>query len=141
MGKLNDAAYGALITITGVTAYQGRVRLPDTTDFESNIRALEPEGECIAIDWVTATNKAPVEMGTAELTVLLFFNFPKDDTTDCNTMYDLVDEIVTALAKDSVWEPVSSRALGITTLRVEDGLQDDVAEWRITVNLQIPPAC
>lgn len=141
MGKLNDASFAALTGTTNVTPYQGRVRIPDTTDFESSVRGLDPESECIAVTWVGSMNKRPLENGTAEVIVLLFFNLPKDSSSDCNKMYDLVDDVVKALCIDATWEDIGVKATDCVALRVEDGLQDDLVEWRVIVSLSIPPAC
>lgn len=140
-GKLNDACKLALDGVTGVTAYQGRLRMTDATDFESTIRALEIQEECIAVTWVSLLEKKTLATGTCELSVLLFFRLLKDASSDCNKMYDLVDVVVTTLAGEDPWKDLGCTIDRVTALRSEDGLQDDVVEYKVTVELAIPPAC
>jgi len=141
LGKLNDACAATLDTITGLTVHQGRVRMADGTDFESTIRSLTVESQAIAVTWVSNVDKRPLDNGICELSVLLFFRLLKDTSSDCNKMYDLLDEVVSTLAKDTVWNALGAKALGVASNREEDGLQDDVVEWKVVVTLSIPPTC
>ena len=139
-GKLNDICYAQLTAISGVMAYQGRLRMLDTTDFEESVRGLTEQTQCYAITWLTQELRRPVQSGTGtvELTILLFFKLNKDTSSDVNSMYDMVDRIGEALTPDTVWGSLGAKMNRITINRVENALQDSIAEWRVLVNLDAP---
>lgn len=141
MGKLVDKAFSALGSVKGVTPYQGKVRLPDNTNLESLVKNLTAETECYAIVWMGNCGKKPVDVGRCLLHCLVFFNLPKNTTSDCNSMYDKVDEIISLLAKDTTWSGNGTTVEEIYAEREDDELQDSVAVWRIDINLIIPAAC
>ena len=139
-GKLNETCHAAMAAITGVTAYKGRLRMQDSTDFEEQVRALTKESQCYAVTWVSQEVRRPIQSGTGicELTVLLFFRLEQFETSDCNLMYDKVDEIAEALTPDTVWSSLSTKLDRMVINRVENALQDNIAEWRITISLDVP---
>jgi hypothetical protein len=139
-GKCNEICHAALSTVTGVTAYKGRLRMLDATDFEEQVRALNKENQCFAITWVYEENRKPIQSGTGtlELNILLFFRLDQFTTSDCNLNYDKVDEIGEALTPDTVWSSVGAKMQRINIRRVENGLQDNVMQWKITVLLDAP---
>jgi len=139
-GKLNETCHAALGTVTGVTAYKGRLRMQDTTDFEEQVRALTKESQCYAVTWVSERVVRPIESGTGtiELTILLFFRLDQTVTSDCNLFYDKVDEICESLTPDSVWSSLSSKLNRLVAQRVENQLQDNIAQVRITITLDVP---
>jgi len=141
MGKLVDKAVAALGSVTGVTTYQGKVRFPDATNLETLVKALTAETQCYTIVWMWNCGKKPVDTGRCLLHCLAFFNLPKNTTSDCNGMYDKVDEMISILAKDTSWTGTGTTVDEIYTEREDDELQDSVAVWRIDINLTIPAAC
>jgi hypothetical protein len=139
-GKLNDICHAQLSAITGVTAYKGKLRMQDNTDFEEQVRGQAKETQCYAVTWVTQEIRRPIESttGTVELSILLFFRLDQFTTTDCNSMYDLVDTIGESLTPDAVWGSLGCKMNRIQINRVENGLQDNIAEWKMTVTLDVP---
>ena len=139
-GKLNETCHAALSTVTGVTAYKGRLRMQDSSDFEEQVRALVKETQCYAFTWVSQRVVRPIESGTGliELTVLLFFRLEQFETSDCNAFYDKVDEIAEVLTPDAVWSSLATKMNRMVVQRVENALQDNIAQVRITVTLDVP---
>lgn len=139
-GKLNELCYASIAAVPGVSAYLGRVRMLDSTNFEGQVRAQNTETQCYAITWVSQSVRVPIQSGegSVELTVLLFFKFDKDESSDSNSMYDKVDQIGEALTPDGVWSSLGAKLNRITVNRVENRLQDDIAEWRMTISLDVP---
>lgn len=140
LGTVVEDVANAIATISGTTPYMGKVRYPDNQVLQEQIRALTAERQAYSITWLNIGTRAPVSVTTSEVRSLIFIKLPKDTTSDCSTMYDFLDRIITAVTLDVNYRsgviPLEGRLV-----REDDQLQDSVAVFRLDVDVQMPPAC
>jgi hypothetical protein len=140
-GKLANALTAALNAVAGTTAYQGKLRFPDTSNLENMVRSLASETESYCIVWVAERGASPLLSSEVLLRVLIFINLPRHDTSTLDDFYDYVDGIQAAATQDSTWQTLACTCLESTLIREDDELRDNVAVWRLDVRIKVPASC
>lgn len=144
--KTLDQIASAAGGIGGLTArvFQGKKRFTDAQNFEALVKALTGESQGYLAVWFKSWEPGRQDigqLGTMHIGGNLFIKLDKDTTSDCNTMYDFIVSILTAIMIASNYRGWAVSPLGVTIEETEDDYEDGIAVFEIDFEFQTPAVC
>lgn len=143
-----DAMATAVGAVSGMTArvYQGRKVFEDNENFENVIRALTAETQGALGLWLDGcTARGQTSPGEMNVVGLAGIRLPKDTSSDCNSLYELLRAIQRVLSLEATYQSIGSKPLEVTFAESEG--PDDMAEcdgiswWDFTMRYDIGLIC
>lgn len=141
-GQILDKVNSLAGAVTGVSSYQGRKRWGETDDPEQTLRNQAAETRAI-VGWFVEERYAPAQSSTQNGTVTIrgqvTIRLNTQASSDTDLACDLIDEIFVAVMQEDEYDmarPTDGRwALD------NDDLQDDIANYFITLTFSVGPLC
>lgn len=138
--KVYDAAGTAAATVANVEVRKGRYRLDELVSEENEVRAFPKETRARLILVIgERTTGGLTGQATVAIDGLVEYHLGKDDSSDCNSIYDLVDNIFKAISNESTFNAVGASVVSGRWAPVDDDIEDGVAHFELSVTYSIGP--
>ena len=144
--KTLDQIATAAGAVSGLTSkvFQGKKRFTDAQNFEALVKALTGQTQGYLAIWFKSWEPGRQDMaqpGTMHVGGNLFIKLDKDTTSDCNSMYDFIVEILTAIMISSNYRGWAVTPIGLNIEETSDEFEDGIAVYEIDFEFQTPTIC
>jgi len=141
-GKVLDYAGTLMNAVPGVQCWTGKRRFSEAEDVEEQVRLLTPESQCKMWLWVSERRGSlPWNPQGVTIAGKVLVRLPRNTSSACDAMYDLLETIVGELENATKWSVVPALPKGGKWSQPDEGLEDDVAEFDISADFDVGPTC
>jgi len=141
-GQILDQVNSLAGAVTGVSSYQGRKRWAEADNPEQTLRNQAAETKAI-ICWFVEERYAPAQSSTQNGTVTIrgqvTMRLNTQTSSDTDLACDLMDEILVAVMQEDEYD-MARPTDGRWSLD-NDSLEDDIANYFISLTFSVGPLC
>ena len=133
---------GAVTGISSARTYAGKKHFTDAQNLENIIKALSDQSQGIFAIWFKDREvDTQIRPGTYIYGALIGVPLEYNTTTDCNTLYDLLESILTAIFQENEYTSWGSKPIAARLVETPDEDTIGITFWELELEFQAPLIC